>query len=31
VIGFAIRAQGTVTDFDVRTSIRSIIEKPQAR
>ena len=31
VIGFAIRAQGTLTAFDVGTSIRSIIEKPQAR
>lgn len=31
VIGFAIRAHGTVTAFDVGTSIRSIIEKPYAK
>jgi hypothetical protein len=30
-IGFAIQPHGTVTAFDVGTSIRSIIEKPQAK
>jgi hypothetical protein len=31
VISFAIRAHGTVTAFEVGTSIRSMTEKPQAR